>query len=545
MSTSVINHVLGRLHAIGVSKIFGVAGDYTFPVDDAIVEHPGMEWIGCSNELNAAYAADGYARITGLGALCTTFGVGELSAISAIAGAYAERLPIFHLVGLPDTSQQEGHALIHHTLGDGNFEHFRRMADHVVCASAIMTPQNVAAETERLINAALFHRRPVYMGFAKDVADQALVSSATFFDLPGSDLGNVQAAAEAIVSALDHAATACILPGVLTARLGLRNELQRFVDASGLPFATMFMDKSVLEETQTSYVGMYVGRLMNEPVRNFVESCDCVLNVGAIMGDFSTGFATARLDPAKVIEIGHHRTKVGSRMFPNVELRDILKALTQQVKRRQSSMPLVAESFGPPIGQGDEEITSEALYPRWASFLRPDDVLVAEAGTCSAGLAFAPMPERVTFLNSCLWAAIGWATPAAFGASIAAPDRRLVLITGEGAHQLTAQEIGQFGRRGLKPIVFVLNNSGYLVERILCRNPEYVYNDLASWRYAELPHALGCDGWYTARVTTCGELDKAMEAAARGPAYVEVVTGKYDVPPFQKAVHELISSQNR
>src|ERR1700692_2757636 len=118
-----------------------------------------------------------------------------------------------------------------------------------------------------------------------------------------------------------------------------------------------------------------------------------------------------------------------------------------------------------------------------------------------------------TFHNQTLWGSIGWSTPAAFGAAVAAPDKRIVLVTGDGAHQLTAQEISQFGRRGLKPIVFVLNNNGYLIERLLCKDGAIAYNDLAPWHYAALPHALGCDGWYTTRVTTCGELDEAMKSA--------------------------------
>jgi indolepyruvate decarboxylase len=142
--------------------------------------------------------------------------------------------------------------------------------------------------------------------------------------------------------------------------------------------------------------------------------------------------------------------------------------------------------------------------------LKPNDILIAETGTVSMGLGFALMPDGATFHNQSLWGSIGWATPAAFGAAVAAPDRRVVLVTGEGSHQLTVQELGQFGRRGLKPIVFVLNNSGYLIERLLCITPAIEYNDLAPWRYIELPHAFGCDNWFTARVTTCEELDKAM-----------------------------------
>ena len=156
------------------------------------------------------------------------------------------------------------------------------------------------------------------------------------------------------------------------------------------------------------------------------------------------------------------------------------------------------------------------------------------------GLALAQMPTGATFDNQSLWGAIGWATPAAFGAAVAAADRRVVLFTGEGSHQLTAQEISQMGRRGLKPTVFVLNNSGYLIERLLCQDPNIAYNDLASWRYSELPHALGCDGWFTTRVTTCAELDQALQQASQNvsASYIEIVTDEYAAPPLPQKLHE-------
>jgi indolepyruvate decarboxylase len=544
MSATVIEHVLSRLKAIGISQVFGVAGDYAFSVDDAIATFPGIEWVGCCNELNAAYATDGCARIRGVGAVCTTYGVGELSAINAIAGAYAEHLPVFHLVGMPNIPTQAGRALVHHTVGNGEFDLFRKMTEPVVCASAVMTPQNVAYETERLIAEAFYHRRPVYMAFPADVANQVIVSGAQPLDPPTSDRAILQSATDAIGTALEGARTACILPGLLAVRAGVREALQSFVDASGLPFATMFMDKSVLEEQHPAYIGMYDGRLMDESVRRFVESCDRVLMVGTIMSDFNTGAFTARLDSEKTIDIRHHRTRVGSKAYPNVEMKDILAELARRVTKRSGKSPIQPVSLGAVAGRGSDPITVEALYPRWANFLKPNDILVAETGTSSMGLGFALMPMGATFHNQTLWGSIGWATPAAFGAAVAAPGRRLVLVTGEGSHQLTAQEISQFGRRGLKPIVFVLNNSGYLIERLLCKNPDSVYNDLASWHYSELPRALGCDRWFTARVTTCGEFDQALKTAEQGNtgAYIEVVTDKYAASPLSMKLHESIKT---
>jgi indolepyruvate decarboxylase len=546
-STTVIDHVLSRLKDLGITKVFGVAGDFAFPIEDAIVGFPGIDWVGCCNELNASYAADGYARINGIAALNTTYGVGELSAISGIAGAYAEHVPVFHLVGMPNLPVQAAHGLVHHTLGNGEFDFFHKMAEKVVCASAIMTPQNVAYETERLIAEALYHRRPVYMAFPTDVANQPVVSTAAPLDPPRSDPASLEKAVAAISEALHAAKTACILPGVLANRAGLQNAVQAFVDASGLPFATMLMDKSTLEEQQPAYIGMYDGKLMDEAVREYVESCDVVVLIGAVLTDFSTGAFTANLDPEKTIDIRHHRTQVGTKVYPNVEMKDVLAELARRVEQRNQKRPVQPGSLGPVKGAGSDPITADALYPRWADFIKPNDIVITETGTSGFGMAFALLPKGAKFYNQTLWGAIGYATPAAFGAAVAAPDRRVVLITGEGSHQLTAQEISQFGRRGLKPIIFVLNNSGYLIERLLCKDPNIEYNDLAQWHYADLPKALGCDDWFTARVSTCGEFDQALKTASEGGrgAYIEVVTDKYAAPPVALRFHESVKTLYR
>jgi indolepyruvate decarboxylase len=289
------------------------------------------------------------------------------------------------------------------------------------------------------------------------------------------------------------------------------------------------MAKFVLDEQHPAYIGMYDGTLMSKEVRQFVEGCDMVLAIGTIFSDFNSGAFTSNLDPSKVITIDHHQVKVNGKTFLNVEMEDILATLAKRLEKRA---PIDAPKPAPmkmPATDENAPITAPYLYPRWEAFLRPNDILVAETGTASMGLGFAHMPAGATFHNQTLWGSIGWATPASFGAAVAAQDRRVILVTGDGSHQLTAQEISQFGRLGLKPIVFVLNNSGYLIERLLCKDPEIYYNDIAPWRYAELPHALGCDGWLTARVTTCGELDRILNQAQNRnlPAYIEVVTDKY------------------
>jgi indolepyruvate decarboxylase len=544
MSNTVIQHVLSRLHDLGIRDVFGVPGDFAFPINDAVCNDPRLRWIGSCNELNAAYSADGYARIRGMAAVCTTYGVGELSAICGIGGAYAEHLPIFHLVGMPAINVQKARGLVHHTLGNGEFDLFHRMTEPVVCARAIMTPDNCVAETERLIAAALHHRRPVYMAFPFDYANLPVIATAhTATLISQTDEAALEAAVTAIADALVAAKSACILPGILISRCGLGAEATAVVEASGLPFATMFMDKSVLDETHPQYIGMYDGRLMNEEIRAFVEGCDCVLGIGAMLTDFNSGAFTARIDRRKSINILHNSVRVGAALYPNVEMKEVLAALARKLTRKQVQAPK-SHGLGEPVGQPNDQISVKYLYPRWQQMLKPGDILVAETGTSSMGVAFSQMPRGATFHNQTLWGAIGWATPAAFGAALAAPDRRTILITGEGSHQLTAQEVSQFHRFGLKPMIFVLNNDGYLIERLLCKNSEIYYNDLAKWHYQKFPEAMGCDGWFTARVTTCGELDAAVkqaEASGKG-AYIEVIADRYAASPLSQKLHDSIAT---
>jgi indolepyruvate decarboxylase len=552
MNKTVIEHVLSRLKDIGIDDIFGVPGDYAFPLNDAMCTTRGIRWIGCTNELNAGYAADGYARIKGVGAVCTTYGVGELSAINAIAGAYAEHLPVFHLVGMPNMASQAGRKLLHHTLGNGEYKLFSRMAEPVVAAQAIMTPENAAYETERLIHEALYHRRPVYMAFPADLATMPVLGEAAPIPMPASNPQSLAAVADIIAGALAKARSAVVLPGILVGRAGHRATLERFLDETGLPFATMFAAKSIMDERHPGYIGMYDGALVEPEVRAFVENADLVLDFGSPMTDFNSGAFTAKLEASRTIYVGHHATRIGAKMYANVEIGDVLVELTRRAvkrpwpRRNPGTLGTAAESKGgsKAAAGASNAIDAAALYPRWEAFIAPGDVVVAETGTASMGMGFAHLPKGATFHNQTLWGSIGWATPAAIGAAVAASDRRTVLITGEGSHQLTVQEIGQFARLGLKPIVFVLNNDGYLIERVLCQDPEIAYNDVPKWNYTELPHAFGCEDWLTLRVSTCAELDEAMRRAraADTGVYVEVVTGRYAVSELAEKLHEAMQA---
>lgn len=490
--------------------------------------------------MNASYAAGGYARIKGLAALCTTQGVGELSAINGIAGAYSEQLPIFHLVGMQPSTTWKSNVYMHHSLGTEEHDVFFKMSQYVYCAQALLTPRNCISEMERLIDAALYNWRPVYIGIPEDYASSIIQQNNVSITKDNtihitndlSSASSVNAAVKSIVEVVRKAKIVCILPGVLISRLGLCDLALALLDRSGFVFASTPVDKGVLDEAHPSYIGMYFGHYGDPKVYSFIESCDCILNLGVMMTEINTGRFTSKLDLSKVIDIMHHHVRIGSSIFHKVEIKMVLQELAKHLlpARYTDVKTLDVRDLGLPKGSPSDSIKVEYLFPKLAQFFKPADTIIVDVGTSFLPLIYAHLPARATFHNSSLWASIGWATPATFGAALANSEeqRRTILITGDGAHQMSVQEISQFPRHRLKPIIFVLNNGGYLIERIIGGSKIDTCNDVASWDYQGLPKAFGCSDWFTAKVTTCGELDQAMRIIENGKtgAYIEIVTGR-------------------
>mgnify|MGYP000976655551 CR=1 FL=1 len=538
---TVIQYLLDRLKQLGIRDIFGVPGDFAFPINNAVCDDKELRWIGCCNELNAAYAADSYARIKGMSALSTTFGVGELSALCGIAGSYAEYNLVFHIVGMPKMQAQKRHDIVHHSLGDGESSIFMEMAAPVVCASTMLTPENCVEEVERVIAAALDNHRPVYIAIPHDYVNAEISSFTAPKETPvKSDPATLEEVVSTIAGKLSNAKQACIMPGFLVDRFDLKDLTMAVINASGLPYVTMALDKSVLDETNPSYLGLYMGQLINPEIREFVESCDCILAIGTIPSDINMGMFTAKLDKSRIINIMPFSVHIGYTDHINVKMLDVLEELSKRLNKRTDIKGPVARRLSTPKINPEDPITADYLYSMYEELFKPDDIIIADSSSSFYGLLPLVLPKGAKFESEMLWGAIGWATPASFGTALAAPDRRVILITGEGSHQMTAQEISQFYRYGLKPIIFVLNNHGYLIEKMLSEKLDYCYNDLAEWQYHKLPEVLGCNNWIMRKVTTCGELDKTMEelGSTKTGAYIEVVTPKLSASPLMEEIHK-------
>jgi len=542
---TVADYIVRRLAREGISDCFGVAGDFAFKLCDAVARSEAIRWIGCSNELDAAYAADGYARVRGCSMLVTTYAVGELSALNGVMGAKAERSCVFHLVGMPTMRSQRVRQIIHHTLGDGEFQNFANISAQAACVSAVITPDNCVHEMERLIATARAESRPGYILVASDYAITPITGLApTPYLIPASGPDLAKAVA-AITERIEAARSLVILPAYTVSRFKLQASLRALIDRLGCPFAAMAMDKGVLSEAHPQFVGTYSGAASSPAVREAVEGADLVIDAGGLsFNDINTSAYSSRIPPEILVTIGVDHVRIGDRIYNPVRMGDVFAMLAGSVRKNFGFSAPRREAAAKPGGKPSDPITAAALYPRYRDFLRPFDQIVLESGSSTSGIVPLPLPDGAEVHCQPLWGSIGWATGATLGVALADPSRRTVLFTGEGSHQLTANDVGTMGRNGLKPIIFVLNNGGYMIERALEANPDWVYNDLAPWNYHALPAALGCKDWFTARVTTLGELDAALARAATGESacYIEVVGGKMDFPASLALAHQRLDA---
>src|ERR1700726_4199780 len=211
-AVSVADYIVERLAAEGIDHCFGVAGDYLFPICDAVDSSAKVKWIGCSNELNASYAADGYARTRGAAMLATTYGVGELSAINGVMGAKAERSLVFHVVGMPSYQHQRLRKTMHHTLGDGDFGNFIGISAQAACCHAVINPDNCMIEMERVIAEARRNNQPAYIVVPSDYALTALTPTEVRPLRPRSNEAPLKKAVAAIADRLAKAKSVVVLP---------------------------------------------------------------------------------------------------------------------------------------------------------------------------------------------------------------------------------------------------------------------------------------------------------------------------------------------
>ncbi|ECV4490674.1 alpha-keto acid decarboxylase family protein [Salmonella enterica] len=543
---TVADYLLDRLAGCGIGHLFGVPGDYNLQFLDHVIDHPTLRWVGCANELNAAYAADGYARMSGAGALLTTFGVGELSAINGIAGSYAEYVPVLHIVGAPCSAAQQRGELMHHTLGDGDFRHFYRMSQAISAASAILDEQNACFEIDRVLGEMLAARRPGYIILPADVAKKTAIPPTQALALP------VHEAQSGVETAFRYHARQCLmnsrrialLADFLAGRFGLRPLLQRWMAETPIAHATLLMGKGLFDEQHPNFVGTYSAGASSKEVRQAIEDADRVICVGTRFVDTLTAGFTQQLPAERTLEIQPYASRIGETWF-NLPMAQAVSTL-RELCLECAFAPPPTRSAGQPVRIDKGELTQESFWQTLQQYLKPGDIILVDQGTAAFGAAALSLPDGAEVVVQPLWGSIGYSLPAAFGAQTACPDRRVILIIGDGAAQLTIQEMGSMLRDGQAPVILLLNNDGYTVERAI-HGAAQRYNDIASWNWTQIPPALNAaqqaECW---RVTQAIQLAEVLERLARPQrlSFIEVMLPKADLPELLRTVTRALEARN-
>ncbi len=543
---SVSDYLLDRLSQAGIQHVFGVPGDYNLRFLDFVTAHADLEWVGCANELNAAYAADGYARCAPAAALITTFGVGELSAINGTAGSYAEYLPVIHIVGAPNRRSQQKGELLHHTLGDGDYGHFYRMAAEVTCSQAVLTPENAAVEIDRVLSDVLYHRRPGYLLLPSDVCDEPIRTELYPFAARQDEITGLNEFVQAARELLKPVRKVALLADFLADRFGQKQAVQQLADLPGVASATLLMGKGVLDESQPNFVGTYAGGASQPCVKAAIENADALISVGVRLTDSVTAGFTHQLVLNKTIDIQPFSASVAGRVFSQLPMNDALAALIDLARElcvEWQSPDAQRDSL--PEGHGNQ-LDQHTFWQQVQRFLRAGDIVIADQGTSSFGSATLRLPKDASFIVQPLWGSIGYTLPAVLGAQLAQPQRRVVLLIGDGSAQLTIQELGTLLRHGLKPVIILVNNDGYTVERAI-HGPEEVYNDIAAWNWTQIPAALSVNGnAVTYHADSVQSLQKALDAskAPKALTLIEVMLPKMDVPEYLATLSKAIAERN-
>lgn len=538
---TIADYLFDRVAEAGASEIFGVPGDFNLSFLDNIIASDKLRWVGNTNELNAGYAADGYARERGFAAMVTTFGVGELSAINATAGSFAEYAPVLHIVGAPSTALQDAKRRIHHSLGDGVFNHFIKMVEPVTVARAQLTPENAASEIDRVIRLILKKHRPGYLMLSPDVARQPIYPPSTKLIDSEENITSQAALADfkqALVEFLPNKTTT-LMADLMVHRLGLQNQLKSLIADTEIPYTTLSWGKTLLDENSERWAGTYAGVASRPIVKDAVENCECLIKIGVQYTDTTTAGFSQNIDENVVIDLHYERASVSGQNFAPIALKDSLQALHEVMI---SGIEIVPKQFCKEVkpheqnGKDDEAIRQDDLWHIIAERLDHNNLVFAEQGTAYFGISDVRLPQGVTCYGQPMWGSIGYTLPASLGAAIASPHKRSVLLIGDGSALLTIQELAVMFQERINPVIVLVNNDGYTVERAI-HGEHQRYNDIPKCDWQAMPKAFGGndDNTLLLKVETAGELKAALLKAAATKdkmVLIEVIADKHDIPPL-------------
>ncbi|KAJ6742317.1 PYRUVATE DECARBOXYLASE [Salix viminalis] len=535
-------HLARRLVQIGVTDVFSVPGDFNLTLLDHLIAEPGLNLIGCCNELNAGYAADGYARSRGVGACVVTFTVGGLSVLNAIAGAYSENLPVICIVGGANSNDYGTNRILHHTIGLPDFSQELRCFQTVTCYQAVVNNLEEAHEQiDAAISTALKENKPVYISVSCNLS---AIPHPTFSREPvpfslspklSNELG-LEAAAEAAAEFLNKAVKPVLVGGPKLRAARASEAFVGLADACGYALALMPSAKGLVPEHHPHFIGTYWGAVSTAFCAEIVESADAYLFAGPIFNDYSSVGYSLLLKKEKAIIVQPDRVIIANGpAFGCVLMKDFLVALAKKIKPNTTAYDNYQRIFvpeGEPSSNAPgEPLRVNVLFQRIQKMLSSETAVISETGDSWFNCQKLKLPRGCGYEFQMQYGSIGWSVGATLGYAQAVPEKRVIACIGDGSFQVTAQDVSTMLRCGQKNIIFLINNGGYTIEVEIHDGP---YNVIKNWNYTSLVDAIhnGSGKCWTAKVFCEDELVEAIKTAT-GPekdslCFIEVIVHKDD-----------------
>ena len=529
--STVGTYLATRLEQVGVRDYFVVPGDFNLILLDQILQNPRLRMIGCCNELNAGYAADGYARSNGVAAMVITYSVGGLSALNAVACAYSEDSPVLVIVGGINSDSAWQDKIIHHALGEVRYDYQREIYAQVTAgAFSVRHAADAPALIDGAIDLALRRRKPVMLEIACNLASMPVTAPRPrrFGAAPTSDAAALADAADHAAKLLNKASRPVLVAGSKLRPPASREAFLKLADASGYAVASVPAGKGMFPETHSAYAGIYWGPVSWPGVASVVESADAYLFAGTLLSDYATTGFTAAIDPKKLLLAMPGQVRLPGATYAGVELADFLGALAGKIRRNDASLVQFArsrtkEKSSAAAAPGDK-LTIAEVSRQVHDVLGQDTALLVETGDSWFHGIGMRLPEGCRFEIQFQAGSIGWSVPATLGYEMGfTTPTRVIAMIGDGSFQLTAQEVSTMIRYGTRPIIILVNNRGYIIEDAIHQGP---YNKIKNWDYAALMQVWtnGEGKGLGLHAKTAGEMTAALAKAMThdGPCMIEV-----------------------
>ncbi|MBY5887161.1 alpha-keto acid decarboxylase family protein (plasmid) [Rhizobium ruizarguesonis] len=534
-------YLVDRLRELGLGHLFSVAGDYSIEWVNSYVEKSGIQVIEEVNELNAGYAADGYARLKGIGALCVTYSAGSLCTTNAIAGSYVEKVPVVLINGAPSikktlTFEQTGYSAHHFISGR---ETDLQVFEYITAAAVrIDSPHLAPMLIDYALTQCITERRPVYIELLEDMVDLECTrpSNALKAAPDISDEDSLNQSIAQISERLQNATKPLIWIGVEIDRFGLHDQAERLIRDLKIPYVTELLSKAILSEDDVQFAGVFDGESSSPYVQSLVKDSDFVLALGVWLTDINDLGWPIDLD--KTAFASWDTVKYGTIFNAEVSLADLVNGLIdKRLTCKAQSLPAKTARQAPAVNPAGE-ITYQGFYHFIQQQIDGNTIVGADASLNYFGSLLLEVGARRGFIVQSSYSAIGYIGPAATGVSLAKQDKqRLLVFAGDGGFQMTAQCLSTQTRFNLNPIIFVMDNGIYGVEQWLAdasvfhgNKPFYNSCILHRWNYSKLAEVFGCQGW---KVDTYGELEEAINGAKENlnsPSIIQVVVPQRSIP---------------